>query len=308
MTMKKTFYSNGKLLITGEYVVLDGALSLALPTKMGQFLDIESIENNKIIKWKSFDADGSIWFEADITFEAIINKEHFNEQENIKNTLIEILHNAYLLNPNFIINSNGYLVDTRLTFPRNWGLGTSSTLINNISQWIDIDAYNLLENSFGGSGYDIACAKNNSPILYQLINQKPVITPVNFNPSFKENIYFVYLNQKQNSRKAIVNYRNKINALQDIIPKIDTITNQILTTTTIKSFANLLQKHEIILSNILEQQTIKEALFNDFSGTIKSLGAWGGDFVMAVSPENPTKYFASRGFETVLAYNQIILE
>lgn len=308
MTMKKTFYSNGKLLITGEYVVLDGALSLALPTKMGQFLDVETIENNNIITWKSFDADGSIWFEANIAFEAIINKEHFNEQENIKNTLIEILHNAYLLNPNFIINSNGYLINTRLTFPRNWGLGTSSTLINNISQWIDIDAYNLLENSFGGSGYDIACAKNNSPILYQLINQKPVITPVNFNPSFKENIYFVYLNQKQNSRKAIVNYRNKINALQDIIPKIDTITNQILTTTTIKSFVSLLESHEIILSNVLETQTIKEALFNDFNGTIKSLGAWGGDFVMAVSPENPTEYFASRGFETVLAYNQIILE
>lgn len=308
MTMKKTFYSNGKLLITGEYVVLDGALSLALPTKMGQFLDVETIENNNIITWKSFDADGSIWFEANIAFEAIINKEHFNEQENIKNTLIEILHNAYLLNPNFIINSNGYLINTRLTFPRNWGLGTSSTLINNISQWIDIDAYNLLENSFGGSGYDIACAKNNSPILYQLINQKPVITPVNFNPSFKENIYFVYLNQKQNSRKAIVNYRNKINALQDIIPKIDTITNQILTTTTIKLFVSLLESHEIILSNVLETQTIKEALFNDFNGTIKSLGAWGGDFVMAVSPENPTEYFASRGFETVLAYNQIILE
>ena len=36
--MKKTFYSNGKLLITGEYVVLDGAKALALPTKYGQNL------------------------------------------------------------------------------------------------------------------------------------------------------------------------------------------------------------------------------------------------------------------------------
>ena len=32
----QTFYSNGKLLITGEYVVLDGAKALALPTKFGQ--------------------------------------------------------------------------------------------------------------------------------------------------------------------------------------------------------------------------------------------------------------------------------
>jgi len=31
-----SFYSNGKLLITGEYLVLDGAKALALPTKYGQ--------------------------------------------------------------------------------------------------------------------------------------------------------------------------------------------------------------------------------------------------------------------------------
>ena len=50
----QTFYSNGKLLITGEYVVLDGALSLALPTKFGQSLIIESINDQKLV-WKSFD-------------------------------------------------------------------------------------------------------------------------------------------------------------------------------------------------------------------------------------------------------------
>jgi hypothetical protein len=38
--MQKTFYSNGKLLITGEYLILDGAKGLALPTKMGQNLSV----------------------------------------------------------------------------------------------------------------------------------------------------------------------------------------------------------------------------------------------------------------------------
>ena len=32
--MKKEFYSNGKLLITGEYLVLDGGKSFALPTNL----------------------------------------------------------------------------------------------------------------------------------------------------------------------------------------------------------------------------------------------------------------------------------
>jgi mevalonate kinase len=71
--MKKTFYSNGKLLITGEYVVLDGAKALALPTKFGQNLIIDE-GNNELITWKSFDKDGSIWFEDNIPFSSIIRK------------------------------------------------------------------------------------------------------------------------------------------------------------------------------------------------------------------------------------------
>lgn len=305
--MKKTFYSNGKLLITGEYLVLDGAISLALPTKFGQNLVVETIDNNNIIDWKSYDSDGTIWFETNFSFQSIIEKEQFDASENVKNTLIEILHQAYLLNPNFIVNSNGYLIKTQLFFPRNWGLGTSSTLINNIAQWTDIDAFTLLKNSFGGSGYDIACAQNNVPILYQLIDENPVVELVNFDPIFKDNIYFVYLNQKQNSKNAIINYRNRINQFDKDISKINKITNQILNTNILKQFENLIETHEIILSNILEMQTIKECLFNDFEGVIKSLGAWGGDFVMVISDKDPTKYFEKRGFKTILNYSDMIL-
>ena len=71
---KSTFYSNGKLLITGEYVVLDGAKSLALPTKFGQNLSVEKVDSNQLIHWVSYDHDGSIWFEATIPFSSIIEK------------------------------------------------------------------------------------------------------------------------------------------------------------------------------------------------------------------------------------------
>ena len=60
--MKKTYYSNGKLLLTGEYLVLDGALSLAVPTQFGQSLTVETIDERKLI-WKSLDEKGNIWFE-----------------------------------------------------------------------------------------------------------------------------------------------------------------------------------------------------------------------------------------------------
>jgi mevalonate kinase len=302
--LKQTFYSNGKLLITAEYLVLDGAVALALPTKFGQNLEVKN-GNNKEIIWKSFDADKSIWFDEIISFEEIINKQ-INLNNPIKKTLIEILHEGFKLNPDFISKSDGYHVTTNLTFPRNWGLGTSSTVINNIAQWLQIDAFQLLNNSFGGSGYDIACAQNNSAILYQLINGKPIVKPVDFNPSFKENIYFVYLNQKQNSKTAIENYRKNKSNLTNSISKINAITNQILVSKNTNEFVLKLEEHEAILSSILETKTIKERLFQDFDGAIKSLGAWGGDFVMVISQKNPSDYFKSKGFEVILNFEEMI--
>lgn len=304
--MKKEFYSNGKLLITGEYVVLDGAKALALPTKFGQNLSIEDAENNAI-EWKSYDADGSIWYEDTILFKSVVNKEQFDDSKSIKNTLIEILHEAYLTNPDFITKSKGYKIITELTFPKFWGLGTSSTLINNIAQWLNIDAFRLLRNSFGGSGYDLACAQNDTAIIYQLVDEKPVVKSVSFHPVFLDQLFFVYLNKKQSSKTAISSYYNKQAKIDKTIKIIDAITETILNTTDPNEFAEAIQKHEIEMSRVLEQQTVKEALFNDFDGVIKSLGAWGGDFVLTISKDNPTEYFKSKGFPVVIPYNDMIL-
>jgi mevalonate kinase len=305
--MKKEFYSNGKLLITGEYLVLDGAKALALPTKFGQKLIVEK-GKNKEIKWSSFDADGSLWFEETLLFDDILKKKRFEEYESVKNTLIEILHQGYVLNPNFIDNSDGYTIRTILTFPRNWGLGTSSTLINNVAQWLEIDAFVLLNTSFGGSGYDIACAQNDSPILYHLYNGKPVIEKIDFEPDFIDNLFFVYLEKKQSSKASIISYyTNKNETLAENIAENNKITAAVLAGTTLQEFSVALQDHEAAMSHILEMTTIKELLFSDFRGVIKSLGAWGGDFVLAISHENPTQYFVDKGFKTVIPYKGMIL-
>jgi len=303
--MKKTFYSNGKLLISGEYLVLDGANAFALPTKFGQDLVVEE-GSDQTIEWKSYDYDNHLWFEDVISFSDIINKTN-PESETVKTTLINILHEAYLLNPNYINLTQGYKVSTHLTFPRKWGLGTSSTLINNVAQWAKINAFTLLNNSFGGSGYDIACAQNDTPIIYQIENN--IVEPVIFNPDFKENIYFVYLNRKQNSKAAINAYYNNRNEhLAENITKNNKLTEAIINAKTISEFVRAVEKHEIHLSNILETRTIKEIAFPDFNGVIKSLGAWGGDFVMVACKESPKDYFVSKGYETILTYNEMILQ
>jgi len=303
--MEQTFYSNGKLLITGEYLVLDGAIGLALPTKFGQYLNVASGEIEKI-QWTSFDSDNTVWFEDALSYNEIIN---FNATDQIseRDTLIKILHEAHLLNTRLLNSSTGFTISTVLTFPKLWGLGTSSTLINNIAQWFEVDAFQLLKNSFGGSGYDIACAQNNTPILYQLINGLPMVKKVNFNPNFTDCIYFVYLNKKQSSKTAIDNYYKNQKNLMANFPLINEITTAVLDSNSVEEFMTLVNEHEEIMSVILEIPTVKERLFSDFDGSIKSLGAWGGDFVMVVSKNNPTSYFENKGFKTIVAYMDMIL-
>src|SRR5690554_5555586 len=169
--MNKRFYSNGKLLLTGEYVVLDGAKALAIPTKYGQSLEI-GLSEKEGIHWKSMDNLGKVWFEE------IFNLDGFkpvNPENKYSKTMATILGEAKNLNPNFLFGEKGIKAETIVDFPLNWGLGTSSTLINNIAQWAEVDAFSLLEKGFGGSGYDIAAAQHNVPIFYQLKDGKPNI-------------------------------------------------------------------------------------------------------------------------------------
>ena len=47
--------------------------------------------------------------------------------------------------------------------------------------------------TFGGSGYDVACATADSPIFYHRLSGQAHIQAVDFEPPFVEHLYFVYL-------------------------------------------------------------------------------------------------------------------
>lgn len=298
------FYSNGKLFILGEYYVLEGAKVFALPTKFGQYLNVFPLKT-KTLSWKSYDADGSVWYNDEIAVNDILSNNQTSDDK-VRNTLIDILHQAHLMNSS-ILENNGFLVETKLTFPRNWGLGTSSTLINNIAQWFQIDAFELLQKSFGGSGFDIACAQNNTPVTYQVVNKQPIVEQVTFNPSFKEHIYFVYLNKKRDSKDAIANFRKKQKNLSAEIQQVSQMTDELLQIQDLPFFIDFFKKYEQNLSEILETPTIQNELFPDFIGLVKSLGGWGGDFVMVASEENPTEYFKQKGYNIIISYSDMIL-
>jgi len=300
----ESFYSNGKLLITGEYVVLDGAKALALPTKYGQSLNVENIEGSKI-KWRSLDHDGLVWFECEFNTTKIGISDN-TEFDQYAQRLYQILSKTKDLNPEFLKGGRGYHITTKLDFPRDWGLGSSSTLINNIANWAGVDAYKLLEQTYGGSGYDIACARNEFPIIYQLKSEERKITPVVFDPLFKSDLYFIHLNQKQNSQEAVISYRDGVSVSKSVLAKLNSITDKIIRCNHISEFCGLINMHERLLSKVLKQKTVKELLFSDFDGCLKSLGAWGGDFILAASKTNPEPYFVSKGYKTVIPYSEMI--
>lgn len=306
------YYSNGKLLLTGEYLVLDGAEALAVPSKFGQDLTVQSINDPELI-WASFTQSGNCWFEASFSLpklrltSATFNSNIEGSSEFIAETLQKILQQARKLNPNFLNTSSGFIAKTKLTFSRNWGLGSSSTLINNIAEWAQIDPFTLLENSFSGSGYDIACAKNNTPILYQIEEKKPIIKKVNFNPNFKDQLFFVHLNQKKNSREGIAQYKKVKDKVKQHISSINDITHRLLICKSINDFGSIIKEHEQIISGIIKEKPVKKKLFSNYFGEIKSLGAWGGDFILATGNNDTPEYFKNKGFKTILSYNQMIL-
>ena len=313
MTVPITFKitTNGKLLLTGEYFVLDGAKALAVPTRQGQLFEVKAVKSTSILHWRSFDEKKKCWFEAKFSLDTLDTLEIlYSSDEAVALQLISILKAAQKESKKTFLPHTGLLVETHLAFPRKWGLGSSSTLIAAIAEWFEVDPYQLLFNSFGGSGYDIACALHHQAILYQLKDGYPIIETCHFAPAFKGQLYFVYLGKKQNSREGIQRYR-KIGKKDDhLIQDISHLTMAIFESKTLHSFEELIIQHEELIAKHLQLTPAKELHFKNFPGVIKSLGAWGGDFVLATSPfgeKETNDWFSQRGYDTILKYDEMIL-
>ena len=291
-------------MLTGEYAILDGAIGLGLPTTYGQHLSIEE-NSSGILHWTSLDHSSNSWFEASYSLNPFSLIEASSSE--ISDRLIQILTEVKRLNPAFLSETKGYNVEAKLTFQKDWGLGSSSTLVNNIANWSGVNPYTLLKATFGGSGYDIACASNNLPIMYKTSESLPIVKEVGFKPTFADQLYFIYLNEKRNSRDAIKHYSNLKLDKQELTNNISEITQKIVISETLKEFEELLILHEKLISRAIGIAPIQERLFSDFIGVVKSLGAWGGDFVLAIGNEETPNYFKEKGYQTIIPYTKMIL-
>ena len=306
-TVKKNFYARGKLLLTGEYAVLYGARAIGLPLKSGQKMMVRNARGSDLI-WEALDDNGEVWFESQISLYDFSPVKTSSPEISVR--LQKLLKSAARLNSEFLSTWSGYNVETQLEFPLDWGAGTSSTLIFMIAEWADVNPFHLHFAVSNGSGYDIACAAAEGPVMYQLNEDQITFNEFDLNTSFTKNLYLVHLNKKQNSEKDLQQNGYKFEGQTDAIERISEISKLISTNKSFVKFTELITEHEAIISGIIGKKPIQQERFNSFNGTVKSLGAWGGDFILAASSEGAEyveDYFRKNGYSTILSFEEIVI-
>ena len=302
----KKYHANGKLLITGEYLVLKGAKALAIPLNKGQTLSVET-SNEAGLQWRAETLNG-LWFEA--KFNSQLNLIETTDHRKAT-TLQQFLHRSVQQNSTIQAQLNYTSVTTMLEFDPNWGWGSSSTLLHLLKQWLGIDPYQLMDETIGGSGYDIACAASNGPIIYRrTAGTAPQIMPAHFNPPFIHKIGIVYLNKKQNSSAQVKSFLASTSSQKDLVKEISELSEKIATTKEINAFISLVKRHEAIIAKATGLTPVQELLFPDFNGAIKSLGAWGGDFALFLSQESfqaNRQWFQSKGYPVVMPLKEVVI-
>ena len=295
-------FSPGKLMLTSEYVAVDGALVLAVPTKLGQELFFDEVDDqNSLIYWEAYHQN-HLWLTTTIDYRdwSILETNHHKAAEFI----LKVLKNVQSLSQNKLNSDVSYHFRTNLQFPSDFGLGSSSTLMSNLAEWGNADAFVLNEMSLGGSGYDVAVAKEKSAILYRRFPERSCQQIV-FEPSFKDDLVLIHLNQKQDSREGISLYKSKPKSIS-LINDYTALTEQIVNAETLEDFSRLMTIHEEGLANFLGTNTVKQKFFENCPSFVKSLGAWGGDFVLTSKFGDYQDYFKELGFANIFSWSDLI--
>ncbi len=293
--------------MTGEYGVIHGAKAIAFPLKRGQRMVVRNARGSDLV-WQALDDNGDSWFDAQISlydFSAVKTSD-----EEIAKRLQKILKSAVRLNSEFLSTWSGFKVETQLEFPLNWGLGSSSSLISLVSDWAGISPFDLHFQVSNGSGYDIACARADGPLTYQVTEDEIQFSEFDFDPNFVKNLYLVYLNVKQNSEKEVEINSNKFKKDKKVIERITEISNEIVRNKSFVKFVELIKEHEQLVSKVIGRETVQDERFKNFNGIVKSLGAWGGDFALAASSEGDDyvkKYFKKNGYHTIHNFDEFVL-
>jgi len=300
--------ARGKLLISAEYMVLHGSLALVLPLKKKQNLKKIRSENRNSFTWNAY-READLWFRAEFrpsTME-IVSTSNTEMAERLR----LLLRTSVELNPSFKRELLIWDVETRLDFSPEWGFGSSSTLTALMAEWAGVNALDLHFMISEGSGYDVACAVADRAIVYSLQDNEPRYEPVSFQPPFADQLYFVWLGSKQPTALHLREMAGRLNPGTEAVRSFSMLTRGMLGTRELGDFRNYMEEHEAKLSELTGLERVSLKCFPGLQGSVKSLGAWGGDFVMIASEQEPDtlyNYLDELGFTCRFRYKELIHE
>ncbi len=304
--MDQRFYARGKLLLTAEFMILHGAKALAVPLVKGQSLEVMPKRDPGHFHWNAA-YNATSWFETtlDLNDLEIIDTTNRSISENLVNMLRKLME----IQPEFIEKLRQHDVVTRLEFDPSFGFGSSSTLTSLLAQWAGVDPLQLHILISRGSGYDVACASAESAILYQVFREMPVIESVDYNPTYMDKMWLVYLGEKQDSSKSVAAFLNNYLLDHKDTERFSRLTIEFLNAQEWQQLGAVIVEHEQALSEILRMPVLKAERFPDLDGYAKSLGAWGGDFALLVtdwSDDQLSAYLSGKGIDQWFAYKELV--
>lgn len=280
----RSYFATGKILLAGEYAVLTGVEALALPVKAGQWLKVWEAPTQGLSKfiWEAREVNGSSWFHCRIDTDIMHITE--SSDEDVAHKLLHLLQVIQELKPEFFTHKT-FRIETDCQFDRNWGLGTSSTLVKLLSDWSQTDGFLLQKRVFGGSGYDIAVAVTGKPLIYRLENEQPSWEPWTLDPALTEDWYLVFPGYKQDSRVSVKSLSDKLDQLKSdkmLQSQLDMMVQGIRKPVSKMMLEASLEMWQGMLAQILDlPRTYDDLGITPVKGGIcKWLGAWGGDILL----------------------------
>ena len=301
------FYSKGKIMIAGEYLVVSGAKAIAVPLNVGQKLAVSfNADGPHEVLWKTYEGESQI-LEYNFPIEDIRQMQYKPEGE--RGFVLKVLRGATRINKAFLAEKGLYIVETSFDAGLKPGLGQSSSLISNVAWWADVDVYRLNRFVSKGSGYDVAAARASGPISYIKNCPEPEISMVELPEQVLNKIFLVHLNKKESSEKSISLYLKMLLTRKKDVPGLNSIIDDLLAAKTVDAFGDAMERHDRLLSKVLRKKHVKQLLFSDFKGYIKSSGAWGGDYVLALTEDDEKavkEYFSEKGYKSVVKFSEMI--
>lgn len=284
----KAFYAPGKVMLCGEYTVTIGQEALALPVQLGQWMRVWEFEMKDEWKlvWQSQAVDGQAWWNMSFSLEQFLVEPDTLFQEFADDAIaLNLLKLLQQLPMKTWTPGKSVRIETQLQFPREWGLGSSSTLCALLAQWAHADAQQIQKNVWGGSGYDVAIATVGKPLVYWIQHEEPQWAEWRLAADLSQNWWILMPGTKQNSRDSLNLVKERLQELQQepfIMHQLKQIIDRIKMAEDVPTLEAGLEMYQAILGTMLELETpYQQWGWQPVRGGLcKWLGAWGGDMIL----------------------------